>query len=139
MNLLSAAEDLSIRTLRAVPGSLRRLLYLSGLRDESGTYRHWGLERAFGEVAGTALQEAHEDSLVEVLRTPIPELWNELRVQSRDSGISTLEQIGSLSSLGESVYPPGCTGAFRSHLNLVLFVLRALAQSQSEASSPRVA
>lgn len=139
MNLLSAAEDISIRTLGAVPGTLRRLAYLAELRDDNGVYRHWGLERTFGEEAETALEEAHEESLIEVLRTPIPELWNELGVQSEGLGTSATEQIGRLSRLGESIYPPACAGAFRAHFNLVLFVLRELAHSQAGASTPRVA
>src|SRR5258708_4208153 len=72
MPLHSAFEDLKGTTLRKISGLLRKLDYLSQLRNKDGRYSHWGLSRVYGEAAAhEALSKAHKDATAEVLRTPL--------------------------------------------------------------------
>ena len=61
MALKSALEDLLGTTLAGVAGTVGKIEYLASLRDAaSGAYSHWGLTRAYGEMAAQhALAEAH--------------------------------------------------------------------------------
>jgi len=60
MTLKSAFEDLSLTTLEAVSGYLRKLEYLAGLREDKGEYSHWGFRKVHGETsARKAFNTAH--------------------------------------------------------------------------------
>jgi len=75
MTLISALEDLQETTLRAIAGCLRKLEYVAGLRNQAGTYTHWGLVRIHGEgTAEKALTQAHRALLSQVLSTPLRNL-----------------------------------------------------------------
>ncbi|HMK28778.1 MAG TPA: hypothetical protein VK473_03770, partial [Terriglobales bacterium] len=77
--LSSAESDFEQRTLAAIPGTLARLEYVAGLRQDSGSYFHWGLAREFGEkTASDTIAGAHGRLFLDLLRTPLPLLLGEL-------------------------------------------------------------
>ena len=68
VTLKSVKEDLQARTLHAVSGLLGKFEYFASLRQNDGSYSHWGLSRVYGEEAAQrALAEAHRN-----LRIPDP-------------------------------------------------------------------
>lgn len=113
MTLLSAQEDFVVRTLGALQGCWARLLYTAQLRDQSGRYSHWGLDRTYGgEKAQATIQQAHKDVFRMVLRQPIRELAQNNAVDSADGA-----------TVGENLVPQGTGRAAELHFNAVLFAL----------------
>lgn len=126
MPLLSAWEDFTKRTLSGIPGLLSRLVYVIGLRDENGNYRHWGLARTHGTIAASeAMGRAHLELLTEVLRTPLPRLMQELE---------ETEQIEIESPMLLRSLVPGATAAVHaataSHAKATILALRALKDAE---------
>jgi hypothetical protein len=66
-------EDVTTRTLAAIPTNYGRLLYISSLRDlASGRYRHEGLSAVYPEDAvQQALAHCHEELFAKILETPL--------------------------------------------------------------------
>ena len=66
-------EDLSSRTLAAIPFEYGRLIYLASLRSlASGRYTHEGLESQYPQRAvQEALLRAHEEICARILETPL--------------------------------------------------------------------
>lgn len=129
MKLLSAAEDLAIRTLENVSGSLGKLLYLGSLRGPDGRYCHWGLARVHGDAESqVAAKEAHAAALKEVLRKPIRQLWGEVE-SSSDPNAAGIKR--ELASQGESkLLPEGCSRRSESHFNSVRRALGELSRAR---------
>ncbi len=134
MKLLSAAEDLAIRTLGNVSGSLGKLLYLGSLRGADGRYFHWGLAQVHGDAESqVAVKEAHAAALKEVLRKPIRQLWSEI-ASSPDSKAAGIKR--ELGSQGDSkLLPEGCSRRSESHFNSVLRALAELSRGQKRGST----
>lgn len=132
MSLFSASEDLAIRTLRSIRGALQRLRYLASLRQSDGSYRHWGLEWLHGEgECDGAVRDAHRDVLSEILRRPLPELWNE--VLQEDS--TPLRQTEEIEQSFPKLLPSACSPAAQSHLSAILLALIELAKTREQTSS----
>jgi len=73
-----AVRDFKERSLGALPTLLERLAYICSLQTDAGTYDHWGLRRMFGEQAAhEAILQAHNDMAIEIIRTPIREIYKE--------------------------------------------------------------
>ncbi len=119
MTLASAYEDLQQRTLVALPGLWERIRYLAALRNSGGSYRHWGMDRTFGEQAAqNALGAAHTQLFLQVLRTPLRQLVAEYEHSQSDSG----------ELMDWSLYVPGdMAGGSVSHFNSIVSTLQALA------------
>ncbi len=125
MTLLSALEDFSADTLRAVPGVLQRLRYVAGLRDASGTYQHWGLERIHGSgPARRAMAEAHSLVFLELLRTPLRQIQREISLEE-------LRSLTPASGQGSRLIPANLKGGAARHFNSALAALEALARSET--------
>ena len=125
MTFFSAHEDFVVRTLASLPGSLARLVYLASLRDDAGDYWHWGMSRTFGQgSASEALARAHTEAWLEVLRTPIPTLFAEMR----DSGMGSETWRGQ----PEKLAPPDAGGGMKRHFNSILLALSLLSQAAKE-------
>ncbi len=123
MTLLSALDDLVIRTLAVVPGRLQKLQYLAGLRGESGAYEHWGLEKVHGsEAARHALAEAHSSLFIELLRTPL----GKIRAEG-SFGASGSPLQGATSRM---LVPGDLKGGSQRHFNSVLAALEALSRAK---------
>jgi len=127
MTLLSASEDLRYRTLDALSGALEKLAYLASLRDETGQYRHWGMNRIYGErAAAAALAEVHTQAWIEVLRTPIPELLRQLDGMKPDPRRAVVTELKSYRKLS---CPVVLSGGQVRHFNSVLLALECLSRS----------
>lgn len=131
MSLKSAAEDLQARTLRAVSGLLGKLIYLAGLRQDDGSYAHWGLSRVHGETASQrALGDAHRNVVSSILRTPLRKLLQDLEEFAPNSNRQRQDLLSRLNQNVSQVVPPRPgTGAPR-HLNSVLRALASLVKSR---------
>jgi len=128
--ILSAAEDFSGKTLAAVPGTLGKLRYVAGLRQDSGVYSHWGMSRSHGDAAANqAIAGAHADIFVEILRTPLNELAGELERLAGEHETNSRELVAALLAEGELLVPQSLKGGSRRHFNSVLLALSALAKA----------
>jgi hypothetical protein len=128
MTLLSATDDLRLRTLDALGGVLERLAYVVGLRDEGGHYRHWGLSRIYGEkVANDAAAEVHSQVWLELLRTPMPKLQGELDDMEEGRRAEVVRKLKASAQLGS---PANLEGGGLRHFNSVLAALDSLSKAK---------
>jgi hypothetical protein len=83
------ADDLWRATLEQVPSLLGRLYYVTSLRDEnSGRYRHHGLESVHGaEAADAAIRASHLHTFHRWIRLPLS-----LKKQDLDAYLAALEE-----------------------------------------------
>ena len=136
MTLLSALDDLMVNTLSVIPGLLDRLEYLSGLKGIEG-YSHWGLSRIHGEhAARSALGDAHELLLSEVLRTPLRKLAEDVAVACAGSERVPSAYLDELYRNYPSLLPDEVGGGSVRHFSSVLHALSALAAAQPLATRP---
>ncbi len=139
MPLISALEDLQGTTLKAIEGRLRRLEYLSGLRNQAGGYAHWGLARVYGDLAaGRALAQAHRSLLAKILATPIRSLVEDVHQSSQMAGVSPNDYVERLSAASSGLLPPGPGAGSARHLNSVLHALSSLMKSHKRDANPPV-
>src|SRR6266705_2102825 len=130
MTLTSAFEDFMHNTLQSLPSVLTRLEYVASLREPSGEYGHWGMNRVYGESrAQAALSQAHMRLFLEVLRSPIRELLTELVPSPGPTEDCALKR---LAVHGERAVPRDCGGGSALHLESVLAALSALADAGQE-------
>ena len=129
MTLKSVKEDLQGSTLRAVSGLLGRLEYFTSLRQEDGSYSHWGLSRVHGEEAAQrALAEAHQENVSLILRTPMRNLLDDAQQSSVQTGT---DQTRFLQQLEDPKTLPKDPGAgSRRHFSSVLRALSALVKTR---------
>ena len=129
LTLKSVKEDLQGSTLRAVSGLLGRLEYFTSLRQEDGSYSHWGLSRVHGEEAAQrALAEAHQENVSLILRTPMRNLLDDAQQSSVQTGT---DQTRFLQQLEDAKTLPKDPGAgSRRHLSSVLRALSALVKTR---------
>jgi hypothetical protein len=128
MKILSPMDDFRASTLAALPGALARLHYVAGLRQEGDGYHHWGLERAYGKAAAQAtLAEAHSDMFLNVLRTPLRELWEEAYQSALKQGVELADFVTNLMEDVGRMVPRELRGGSSRHFNSVLRVLSSLA------------
>jgi hypothetical protein len=129
-------EDFEQNTLNSVPGTLGKLEYLAQLREENGRYFHWGLARLHGdEAAGSALEQAHLSQFLALLRTPLPQLWDEIQQAAATHQVKAAEYVRALQQLGQALVPPVTGGGSHRHFSSVLQALSAL--TAPEAVPPR--
>lgn len=137
MALTSALEDLKETTLRAIAGSLRRLEYLSGLRNKEGGYAHWGLSRVYGELAARrALAQAHRATLSRILATPIKNLVEDAERSSELAGVPPTTYVERLSASSPHLLPPGPGAGSARHLSSVLHALSTLIKNRTKDATP---
>lgn len=129
MRFLPANDDFVLRTLAAVQGLWSKLQYVVSLRDRDGVYRHWGLARLYGEeVAGRTIEEAHQHLFLEVLRTPVRELWADARETARGRSTPESEFVRELQAAGSALAPRNFGGGSLLHFSSVLAALSGLAR-----------
>jgi hypothetical protein len=133
MVLLSAFEDLMVRTLGILSGPLSQLSYLGSLRS-NGQYQHWGLARAYGDAAaGSAISDAHTHVWLEVLRTPLRKLVGEMN--AAPEGITQARAAGWRSQV-PALTPVNLSGGSRRHFHSILLAISLLPQSAPENRPP---
>lgn len=129
MTFLSANEDFVRRTLASVSGDWGKLQYVASLRQHNGVYRHWGMERIYGEEASSkAIADAHRDLFVALLRTPVKELWKAAQEAARRSRTTELKFVAQLHAAREELVPGQYGGGSVRHFNSVLAALSGLAR-----------
>ena len=129
MTLKSAIQDVQERTLRAVTGALAKLQYIISLRNQDGSYSHWGLERIHGEAATqNALKDAHRGVVSSILRTELRKLFRDLQ-ETSGSEKEASDLLDQLQASPQIVPPKSAAGTER-HLNSVLHALARLVKSQ---------
>ena len=137
MTLKSALDDVLDVTLTAVSGIVGKLEYLSGLRETSRSYSHWGLARVYGEgAAQQALAEAHSALFRTTLRTSLRTLRDDVEVSSRAKQKPAEEYIKDLRGRWPSLLPTDLRGGSARHFSSVLHALSSLASNQTK-SRPR--
>ena len=130
MRLLTALEDFQRITLRAVPGRLARLCFAASLRRADSRYRHWGMERTYGEkAADSAIAQAHCDVFWDVLRAPVPDLFDE--INCADESLSQYPQF--LWERQLELLPRRAASANGAHLEWLLLTLTKLARGHSQS------
>jgi hypothetical protein len=140
MTLTSALEDLRSTTLKTIVGGLRRLEYLSGLRDGAGNYTHWGLARVHGELAASkALAEEHRAVTSNLLAMPMAYLLEDLEESSQQAGVPAITYLQRLHAQGQSLLPADPCAGYAPHLSSTLHVLSCLVKAHPQfASRPSV-
>jgi hypothetical protein len=125
--LRSVKEDLQASTLYAVSGLLGKLRYFATLRQQDGSYQHWGLSRVHGEAAAQkALAEAHRSLVSIILQTPLRRLVQDLDESSTPNNQSSLEFLEGLQDRESESLPRDPSAGYRRHLSSVLRALSAL-------------
>jgi len=118
--LLSPIDDFKNRTLRALPSLLEKLVYACSLRDKDGTYKHWGLTKAYGQQkADGAIGQAHAEMAAEIVKTPLREVY---------------EQFESAETLPADAVvlnaPPNGDELLSDHLRLIQDSVQTLAEQE---------
>jgi hypothetical protein len=135
MTLKSALQDLRDTTLAAVSGLLARLAYLGSLRRREGGYLHWGMSHVHGEEASErALRAAHTEVLSTVLRTPIPDLVEDLHQSSSQGEETAGAYIESMREQLGDLLPSPQDAASARHLSSVLVALSSLEKTHTRAT-----
>ena len=137
MTLKSALQDVRDNTLAAISGLLAKLAYLGSLRRAHGRYEHWGLQAVHGhEASERALRAAHSEVISGVLRTPIPELMEDLETSSQSSGVDTQTYVDAMRGRFDDLLPAGRQqdAPSNSHLNSVLLALSKLTKNREHAT-----
>ena len=130
MKILSALEDFERFSLSAIPGALRKLAYLAGLRDKAGDYAHWGLARAYGQAsAKQTMAEAHTRIFNESLGAPIRDLAEQALNAAREQGVCAADYVRQLAGSREQLLPRVNRGGSAKHLDAVLLALEKIAQT----------
>ena len=126
------AERLNENILSAVGGPLAALNYLSKAKISEAEYGHWGLEKTYGkEETQQALRTAHASALLTVLKTPIPQLAQEISESPERNLLKEMLKATQFKRLIPLDPGPGS----EKHLRLVLYVLSCLAPKLA-ASNP---
>lgn len=128
--LKSPSEDFLMSTLAAIPGSLGKLRYVAGLRQNDGRYFHWGMARSHGESnASNAIADAHSDLFIRVLRTPMSTLLEEVEIVSSREGANPDEVVRGLLDSTDRLVPNEKRGGAVRHFSSVLAALLYLSRS----------
>ena len=131
VTLKSVKEDLQASTLRAVSGLLGKLEYFTSLRQQDGSYSHWGLSRVHGEEAAQrALAEAHQENVSQILRTPIRNLVDDAQQASNQNGMDQPCFLKRLEDHKDQTLPRNPSAGSRRHLSSVLRALSALVRTR---------
>ena len=126
MTLLSIKDDFLERTLADIPGILGKLGYVSGLR-ENDRYVHWGLRSIYGEDATErALGEVHRELFLQVLRTPLRQLVEDLGCSAAGKQVELRDYLESLARNFQSLLPPEMSGGSQAHFNSTVAALLSL-------------
>lgn len=132
MPLRSAIDDFVHVTLGSMSGAWRRFVLIALLKRGREDYHHWGLERTHGrDSAREAMQSAHQDVFLELLRTPIAEVA-EQDAAEMDPEVDPQRLLAEASALA----PSDPKGGSKAHLRWILRCLSFLRQNQPKPRNP---
>ena len=125
MTLLSIKDDFLERTLVKIPGVLSKLDYVAELQ-KNGKYVHWGLARIYGEeVLQRTLREVHRGLFLQVLRTPLRQLLEEVTRSAAEPN-DVKRYLETLLQEAPSLAPPNLGGGSEAHFNSIIRALLSL-------------
>ena len=140
MSIRTPLEDFVKTTMAAVPGYWHKLVYIANLRSSSKTYDHWGMARRYGFSAShAAISAAHSDLFVEVLRTPVKKLVEDVRTSVEPRQEESMGHGQFLQELWESrgrMLPTDLGGGSAKHFEVTLLTVRRLIQKQKVGPNP---
>jgi len=135
MSIKTPLEDFLKTTMTAMPGYWYKLVYLAGLRSKSDKYGHWGMARRYGLTAShSAISAAHSDLFLEVLRTPINKL-----VEDVSSPAESENQGQFLDELWENrgrMVPTDLGGGSAKHFEVTLLTVQKVIENRKGAKDP---
>lgn len=135
MTLSSAVQDLQDTTLKAIAGLLRKLEYLSGLRDRGEQYTHWGLNRIYGDFAARkAMAHAHSAVLSRILSMPMRKLLEDVDKSSETVEMTPENYVGRLSVSGPKLLPADPGAGSARHFSSVLHALASLQKGRTKGA-----
>jgi hypothetical protein len=115
---LSPFDDFKKRTLAAIDGVWAKLVYVTKLRAKNGRYEHWGHNRTYGEMnSQAALGQAHSELYLQVLRTPLRDLINDLGSNGPGE---------PLKEFSDAMVPANLEGGSPRHLSSVVLAVELL-------------
>lgn len=133
MPVLSAFEDFAQRSLSALPTLWEKLRFVSSLRDEHASYRHWGLEQKHGEKrAQAAIAESHSQLCGELASTRLAELWVAADQAARRETLEVSELLNCIDE--KNTIPADLRGVAPEHFRFVVRNLTRVAHSRSSSS-----
>ena len=140
---LTAFEDFMLRTMDVLQGVWSKLNYIRELRAPDGSYEHWGLARIHGEETTHAMiADVHSELYLQLLRTPLPELLEQLHLSADDADCSAAQLARQLRESTGKITPQDLRGGAPEHLKAVLLIAdllskhsqaRSVVQSQSRS------
>lgn len=112
---------------------LRYLAELRTTRQEDG-YSHWGLAQRYGQDASEkAVRTAHAQMFLNVLRAPLRELLDDIRVAASPQGRTQAQYSEELWTDRSALLPEDLAGGSAAHFDCVLDDLRAVASARENA------
>jgi hypothetical protein len=136
----SPFEDFMKRTMSILQGVWSKLNYIRELRSADGKYEHWGLAATHGEEGtNRMIADVHSELYLQVLRTPLPELFEQLELSAEDAGCSPQELAEQLYKQRQRITPADLRGGAPEHLRAVLLIhdlLSKSSQGQGSGSPP---
>ncbi len=124
-------------TFSALPERWLKLRYLAKLRRDDGSYEHWGMSRRHGEKPmQRALARAHQGTFLEVLRTPLRELYEDASRSAADQKSGEVAYTDDLLAVQEGMLPKNPGGGSKRHFNSVLKAVWMLARSGKDSTHP---
>jgi hypothetical protein len=131
--MLKSPKDDFARSLDALPNTIDKLNYVSGLRQPNGDYFHWGMSRSHGdETANVTIAQAHSDLFGLTLKTPLRWLWEEVDTAALRTQNNEENEWGGLPGPAEKLIPADLKGGSERHFRSVLLALSLLAASQEQ-------
>jgi hypothetical protein len=133
---LSAFEDFMQRTMSVLQGVWSKLNYIRELRESGSTYEHWGLAQLHGKrAAGEVIGDIHSELYLQLLRTPLPDLLEQLKMSAEDCDCSPSQLAEKLDQQREKITPKDLRGGAPEHLESVLITTRFLAKNSKPRGS----
>lgn len=124
---MSVFQDFMKRTLNLLNGVWSRLNYIRELKTPDGSYEHWGLSKIYGErAAHDAIADIHSELYLQLLRTPLQELHEQLSLAAEDANCSRRELIDQLLQQRKRIMPADLRGGEPEHFRSVLVINRLL-------------
>jgi hypothetical protein len=124
MRLRNARQSFAEETLSSLPHLLARLCYVFELRDGSGEFSHWGLERTYGvDKARAAIRDCFYDDLLALTRTG----FDEAAPMLADQGTDRQETLANILAALETV-PAAGKSARLDHMIFSLKILLMMAR-----------
>jgi hypothetical protein len=134
MSIKTPLEDFLKTTMAAMPGYWYKLVYLAGLKSSNRKYGHWGLARRYGLTAShAAISAAHSDLFLEVLKTPIKSLVEDVSPPEGENQTQYLEELWE--TRGQMI-PTDLGGGSAKHFEVTLLAVQKLIENKKTAKDP---